>query len=152
MPRKRYVTGQERIDRALAAMTGEIRAQIAAELDRQAEEIRARAALLAPKDTGELAAAIEVRDSLDGFRGSGAVGNFARLVRGEAAGLSRFVGVFPARRGSPGWYAAWVEFGTVRTAAQPFLRPAFFSRRKRALAAIRRAITRGARQAAKAGR
>lgn len=121
-------------------------------LDKGAAEIAGRAKVLAPRRSGELERSIEVRDNLEGFRGTGAVGNFARLVRGGAGGLARFIGVFPRKRGDPGWYAAWVEFGTRRAAAQPFLGPAFFGARKRVTGRVKRALTKAAKEVAARGR
>lgn len=145
------VEGLDRARRAMRRLTPEIAAQVNAALDKGAEEIRSRATAIAPRDTGELSRSLEVRTTLDGFRGTGAVGNFARMVRGQALGFTRFIGVFPDRKGSPGWYAAWVEFGTAKSTAKPFLRPAFFSLRRRALGRVSRAISAGAKQVARGG-
>ena len=54
----------------------------------------------------------DMRDNIDDFGASGAIGEFGRSVKGGAGTLRRFVGVFPATKGAPGWYAAFVEFGT----------------------------------------
>jgi len=124
MAKQTYIRGADKTARALKRLSPAMTEDINAALDKGANEIRSKAASIAPRDTGELAEAIEVRDSLDGFTGRGAIGNFARMVKGEAGGLIRHIGVFPERRGSPGWYAAWVEFGTATTRAQPFLMPA----------------------------
>jgi hypothetical protein len=66
--------------------------------------------------------------------------------------MTRFVGVFPERRGSPGWYAVWVEFGTTKSRARPFLLPAFFSHRTRVLNRVNRAVNAAVRQVARGGR
>jgi HK97 gp10 family phage protein len=55
-----------------------------------------------------------------------AAGRPTVLVRVRAHGYTRFGGVLRFRRpgSSPGWWW-WVEFGTSKTPARPFLRPAF---------------------------
>ncbi len=147
----KYIRGADRTARALRRLTPDMLDDINGALDKGAEEIRSTAASIAPRDSGEMADAIEVRSTLDGFTGTGAVGNFARMVKGEAGGLIRHIGVFPNRRGSPGWYAAWVEFGTATTRAQPFMLPAFFSRRKRVQGRIKRAVNRAIKETARRG-
>ncbi len=93
-----------------------------------------------------------------------AVGSAARLVRDEArrrnpdlSGLTEksiyakkireksgahqatyFVGVRGGKRGA--WYWRFVEFGTSRAPAYPFLRPAFAAKQQEALALIRKRI------------
>jgi HK97 gp10 family phage protein len=148
----KHVKGLEKTSRALAILPKQSAAEINAALDKGAEEIRSRAFTIAPRETGDLAGAIEVRRSLEGFKGSGAVGNFARMVSGKAGGMVRHIGVFPDRAGAPGWYAAWVEFGTVKASAQPFLLPAFFSLRKRVESRIKRAVSKAIKQVANRGR
>lgn len=149
---RRYVKGQAAAARGLRAMGPAAQRRIEEALDQGAEELRARAAAIAPRDTGELSGAIEVRETLDGFKGTGAVGNFAKLSASRAGGLARYVGVFPGKRGDPGWYAAWVEFGTKDTRARPFLLPSFVTLRKRIQGRINRAVNKAVREAAARGR
>lgn len=156
------------------AFPPEVAAQVGQALDKGAAEIRDRAKAIAPRDTGELAGAIEVRDTLEGFGAGGAVGAFARMVSGQAGSLTRFIGVFPAKAGDAGWYAAFVEFGTASrqagqrytqgsgrrvrakdthpgTPPRPFLMPAFFSLRRRMLGRVNRAVNAAARKVASGG-
>lgn len=106
------VTGAVSGARRFKAFPAAVAGRIDGALQKGAEEVRDRAKAIAPKDTGELRRAIEVRATLDGFGASGAVGNFGRMVKGAAGNLQRFIGVFPATKGAAGWYAAFVEFGT----------------------------------------
>lgn len=168
------VTGMREGSRRFKAFPAAVVTEIEAALDKGADEIRDRAKAIAPRDTGELRRAIEVRDTLDGFTAGGAVGNFGRMVRGAAGRLQRFIGVFPDVKGAPGWYAAFVEFGTAprvegqrytqasgkrRKAAithpgtqpRPFLKPAFFSLRRRVVGRINRAIGSAAKKVARRG-
>jgi HK97 gp10 family phage protein len=144
--RGKYVTGQDDIRRRLKALPAAMMAEIDAALDKGAEEIKAAASVIVPRDTGELAGAIEVRASLDGVKLRGVNTKF---VRGKAGDVQRFVGVFATKRGGPGWYAAWVEFGTQRRTATPFLRPAYWAKRKRVQARVNRAVRKAAKEAAK---
>jgi HK97 gp10 family phage protein len=152
---KAGVEGLSRTQRAMQRLAPAMREKIGAAVQRAAEDVQKTAARIAPRDTGELAGAIEVRDSLEGFRATGAVGNFVRAqaARREATaeqGIARFVGVFPGKD-KRGYYAVWVEYGTNDTKPKPFLRPAFHSRRKRAEARIRRAVNEAIREAARGG-
>jgi HK97 gp10 family phage protein len=145
------VDGLNRTQAALRRMGPETAKQIEVALEAGAQEIADRARSIAPRDTGEMVGAIEVRKTLEGFNGTGAVGNFARMVSGAANGMTRFIGVFPDSRSSPGWYAAWVEFGTTTRAGKPFLQPSFFSLRKRVQGRIGRAVNKAVREVAARG-
>lgn len=138
-------------------------------LDKSAEEIRARAAAIAPRSPGggELAKAIEVKRTLEGFNAGGSVGRAILSGSTGGGGLTRYIGVFPEKSGAAGWYAAFVEFGTAKraagkkytqasgrkrtsgnthpgTPARPFLRPAFFSLQARSVNRVKRAINKAA--------
>jgi len=102
----------ERLKRIFRNFPPAVEAEVSAALDKAAAGIRDRARKLVPYETGELHDAIEVRDDLEGFTGTGAVGSFARGGGERVGGLRRYIGVFPERKGSKGWYAVWVEFGT----------------------------------------
>lgn len=145
------VTGADRIARAMRRMTPEMVENITDAVDKGAREVEARAKEIAPKDTGEMANAIEVRENLDGFQATGAIGNFARQVKAGDAGIKRFIGVYPQKAGDPGWYAAWVEYGTTKNAAKPFLLPSFVSQRKGIEGRIKRAVRKAVRTVAKGG-
>lgn len=145
------VEGMSKTSAALKRMGPEVTKQITDALDKGAQEIASKARQIAPRDTGAMAGAIEVRNTLDGFTATGAVGNFARQVQGAADGLTRFVGVFPASRSSPGWYAAFVEFGNTKRAPKPFLKPAFFVLRTRVVNRIKASIRRATKEVASRG-
>jgi HK97 gp10 family phage protein len=145
------VEGMSKTSAALKRMGPEMVKQVTDALDQGAQEIATKARSIAPRDTGAMAGAIEVRNTLEGFTATGAVGNFARMVSGAAAGLTRFIGVFPATRASPGWYAAFVEFGNTKRAPMPFLQPSFFSLRKPVQARIARAVNKAIREVAARG-
>jgi HK97 gp10 family phage protein len=143
-------------------------------LNTGAAEIQALARTLVPQSTGELRDAIEIRDNLEGFNATGIVGALSVGTGSDAArGVQRFIGVYPAKRGSPGWYGAFVEFGTSPrvkgqkftqasgrrtkvardthpgTAARPFLFPAYNFLRRRVRARIARELNAGIRALAK---
>jgi len=167
--RQSRVEGIEETRRVFAQLSPVAIGRITNALNLGAEEIKVTAKALAPKDTGELAGAIEVRRSLEGFSARGIIGAFHVAAGGGAAQTSveRFIGVFPERKNSPGWYAAFVEFGTASrtkgkvyktgskrrkkkardthpgTTAQPFLFPAFWALRKRVKGRITRELNRG---------
>ena len=68
--------------------------------------MRDRARALAPVDTGNLVSQIRARSALAGQQ------------RGTAATVHLLVG-------ESGYYGSFIEFGTAKMAARPFLRPAF---------------------------
>jgi HK97 gp10 family phage protein len=53
-----------------------------------------------------------------------------------------------ALTGGDAWYWFWVEFGTSKQKAQPFMRPAFESQKRRALATFIRELRTGVRKIA----
>ena len=136
--------GAERLSRALKRLGPENVQAIEGALDKGAEEVATRARSIVPKQTGELANAIEVRSSLDGLNLSGILARQA----GKQDRLSRFVGIFPESRGSPGWYGLFVEFGTSKAPARPYLLPAFYSLKKRVTGRVKRAINKASRAVA----
>ena len=145
--------GVEGLGKAQAAMkrlTPEMARKIDGALDKGAQEVSDRAAAIAPKDSGELAGAIEVRSGLDGL--SGRQSAFVRRIAGRTGGeLVRIIGVFAERRGSPGWYAPFVELGTKKKARRPFLRPAFVTLRRRVQGRVARAVNAAAKEVARRG-
>ena len=79
--------------------------------------VEGQAKLLSPKDTGRLAASITTQSVTTGTKptGEGAVGtDVIRKPRTENEVLV----------GTPVMYAPYIEFGTYKSSAQPFLRPA----------------------------
>ena len=93
--------------------------------------IRNEARLKAPKDTGEMARDIQIkreRDSTD-FRALYSV--FVRSgKKSRLSGKGRNVG-------KDSYYWRFVEFGTCKMAAKPFMRPAFEAKKEEAVLAIR---------------
>lgn len=136
----------ENLRRRLLRLPAAMMAEIDKALDVSAREIQRDAMVAVPKDTGELSGAITVRETLEGITLRGIN---TRLARGRAEDIARFIGVFGARRGEPGWYAAFVEFGAAGRPAQPYLRPAYQANRRRANARIRRAVRKVTRQASR---
>lgn len=164
------VKGLTRTQAALRRLTPAMVESITEAVDKGAKAVESRAKAIAPRDSGDMAGAIEVRENLDGFRATGAIGNFAATMRDAGAskrdkgiaaralrenqaeqGISRFVGVFPTKAGDPGWYAAWVEYGTTKNAAKPFLLPSFISQRKSIESRIKRAVNKAIRTIARGG-
>lgn len=140
--------GEDRVISVFRSLGPEAAAQINSALDKSALEIERRASSIAPRDTGELAGAIEVRRDLssDGFKPRGI---FSRVS--TRLGISRYVGIFPSGREAAGWYGLFVEFGTALTSAQPFLMPSFLSLRPRVERRVKRAVSKAIKEAARRG-
>lgn len=88
-----------------------------------------------PVDEGKL------RDSIGWRFGEAPKGSF--VIGRASVGPGLTVTVFAGN--SEAFYARWVEFGTVKTSAQPFFFPAYRANKRSAVAAIRRAVNRSAR-------
>ena len=92
--------------------------------------VQAQAKLLAPRQTGRLAASITTRS---GFgqetkpSGKGAVSTDT---------IEKPTDLFETFVGTPVDYAPYMEYGTMRTSAQPYLRPALDIARGRALTVV----------------
>jgi HK97 gp10 family phage protein len=106
----------------------------------------------APVRTGEL------RANIRAFKRRGQP-NEARYSVG-VRGLTRKFGNTPQNRrlrrvgkkyrvDGPGFYARFVEFGTSKMAARPFMRPAFLANTDRAIAAVKARLERAVELAAK---
>ena len=143
------VKGLSRTQAAMRRLTPAMVENITEAVDKGALAVEARAKQIAPRDTGDMANAIEVRENLDGFTATGAIGNFAKLVKAGGDGIKRFIGVFPQKAGDPGWYAAWVEIGTQKAAARPFLLPSYLSQRRQIQNRINRAVRKAVRDTAR---
>jgi HK97 gp10 family phage protein len=94
--------------------------------------IRNEARLKAPKDTGEMARDIMIKRARDS-RGSGLITYHVFVRTGKKsrlAGKKRNV-----NRDS--FYWRFVEFGTAKMSAKPFMRPAFDTAKERAVQAIK---------------
>jgi HK97 gp10 family phage protein len=165
------IEGLEETRRVFAMLPREATARITHALNLGAEEIKVTAQALAPVVTGELRGAIEVRRDLQGFDARGIIGALQVGAGDDNGRVQRFIGVFPQSRSSPGWYAAFVEFGTSArvkgekfttaggrkkrsgnthpgTTAKPFLFPAFRALRKRVTSRIARELKRAFKEAA----
>lgn len=127
-------SGLRDLERRIMAMADGARREIAAAVDRSADELVDAAKHLAPVDDGDL------RDSVRKEPGPTAL---ARVVTAGGPTTTRTV-----REGSgvDYDYALAAEFGTSETPAQPFFWPAYRSFQKR----FRSRIDRATRKAAKA--
>jgi len=130
------VTGGEALAKQLRALGAAVRRKaLLRVLKTAAEPIRGRAAELAPIDpTSEL--------DLKDWMVISATTQIGAAVGGEwqAAAADEYqaaVAVGPARKV---FYGRFVEFGTVKMSAKPFLRPAFDYGSDRALALIREGL------------
>lgn len=96
-----------------------------------AKVVQDEARLNAPVDDGVLKRAIyRARDKE----------NSSRVQEGYIVGVR--YGRRYRKRGQDAWYWRFVEFGTARTPAQPFLRPAFMSTQGRQLERMREVLAR----------
>lgn len=111
-------------------------------LEQSADEIVELAKSLVPKDTGDL------RDSIGWTygkvpRGAMTLGKvFASKLAGDLT-ITIYAG------NSEAYYARWVEFGTLKMAAQPYFYPAYRALRKRTKSRTSRAINKAAKAVAK---
>lgn len=107
--------------------------------------IRDAAKSNAPEDTGKLKRAIGIKRSKDA-RGemSAKYQVFVRQAKNGSIGQKnvKAYGKFDA------FYARWIEFGTSKMPAQPFLRPAFESQKENAVESIKEKLTDGVQKAA----
>jgi hypothetical protein len=78
--------------------------------------VEAQASLLAPRDTGLLAGSITAQSRDEGSRPRAPAGA-ADIIQKPYSDMMAFVG-------TPVFYGPYMEFGTVKTDAQSFLRPA----------------------------
>lgn len=144
------IRGFRELDRALGEMPRATARGTLRRVGRDAlEPVAQMAAALAPERTGRLAFSIDISDK--GTR------------RAEwARGLQRhefIMAVGPAAGTGSLSYATFAEFGTIDTAAHPFMRPAWLSGQATALdhvrtelaVEIRKVADRAARKAARAG-
>lgn len=124
-------------------------------LARGAKVIRDDARARAPKDTGAMVANIVMqRDRQPQQSGAN-----ERYVVGVRGGARRYANTKRnARKGRAGkeyqtagntYYWRFIEFGTERQPAQPFLRPAFETQKENALAVITDTLAKGIESAAK---
>lgn len=110
------VEGLERLKRRFAKIPAKIRAEVRIALEKSADELVSTQQQLVPIDRGDLQASIHKRD-----------GRHDLSVE-VVAGSDR------------AFYAAFVEFGTVNTPAQPYFFPPYRALRKRFVARTKRAV------------
>lgn len=140
MPTAR-VRGVEQLQRKLFALPQAVRDEIKKAMEEGAKEIVAMAQRLVPiGDTGNLRASI-------GWTWGAAPGGSITLAQGrsQAAGgdkLTIYAGNDQA------FYVRWVEFGSVRQAAQPFFYPSYRALRSKMRSRTNRAIRTAARRVA----
>jgi HK97 gp10 family phage protein len=116
-------SGFRELDRNLAMLArGFSEQKLRAALHAGGEIIAAEARRLVPVDTGTLKDSIQVTDERD-----------ARVYgKVNGAGVSVYVGPVGSTEDGDVPYAKFVEFGTARAGAQPFMRPAIASKRPEA--------------------
>lgn len=174
-PRRQILTGMETVRKVFRRLPEENLKRITNALNQGADDIAGTAKQIVPVQTGELRDAIEVERATAVTR---TPGRSSRIISNQSNPntIQVRIGVFPQEAGDPGFYAAWVEFGTpprqagVRrsrgkkkksivdsdtnkgTSARPFLFPAFWVNRKRVRNRIAREINRAAKAVAALGR
>lgn len=143
-PMSYRIRGGDRLMRVLKTlpreMTTEVRQTIKTSAESLAAEVRARA----PEDTGALKSAIRARISQKGLRARvGIFGMKNTRIAGAAAGLMQKHGMKKGKAarlasalGAAPLWARWIEFGTVKMAARPYLFPTFREKRRAILGGI----------------
>lgn len=129
--------GLDRLNRKLAAIPKQAEARAREALEQSAEEIVGMMRNLVPK--GETRQAV---GSIGWTWGDAPAGTVA-IASGEAGGLK--ITIYAG--GGEAFYARFLEFGTVKMAAQPFFYVSYRANRKRAKSRISRAIKKGIREA-----
>lgn len=133
------VVGVQKLNRKLGKIPAAVREEVRTAMVRSAREIADLAEVLVPQGTtGKLAGSIGWTWG-EAPRGALSLGKVA-------TGGDMTITVYAGDREA--FYARWVEFGTVKVAAQPFFFPAYRALRKRSKSRIRRAWTRGIKKAA----
>lgn len=132
------VVGVQKLNRKLGKIPAAVREEVRTAMVRSAREIADLAEVLVPQDTGRLAGSI-------GWTWGEAPRGVLSLGK-VATGGDMTITVYAGDREA--FYARWVEFGTVKVAAQPYFFPAYRALRKRSKSRIRRAWTRGIKKAA----
>lgn len=148
MARRSGIRGLNHLRRTLRRIDPAITEGVRGELADAAEAIRLDAIAGAPVDEGDLVRSIAVRfgsDRLTAVIGPGARGvqNITRktgspwATRTAGLRISR-----SARRDLMQFFKAWwIEFGTVKMPARPFMGPAFEANRRHFVARVRREIS-----------
>lgn len=141
------VLGGDRLMRALRDLPDELRAPVRDELQRGGELVLGEAQRRVPVDTGALRDALALRVRARGlkvqvglFRNSSAIARTKKALKAQGVmgrGLNRAARALVDM--SDTFYARFVEFGTVKMRARPFLLPAAALYRSRIHAAVARA-------------
>lgn len=140
MARAAKFLGKEALQKKLAAMPQAAKDEIAVAMAKAADEIVGMAQRLVPVATGKL------RDSIGWTWGEAPKGAM-RLATVAGKGPSDLrLTVYAGS--SDAFYARWVEFGTVKTPAQPFFYVSYRAQRKGAKRIIRAAARKAAKKVA----
>ena len=132
------VEGLDKLRRALLELPKELhKGPLRASVSAGAKVVQKQAALLAPIDEGTLKKAIYRSRSREG---SSSVQEMA--IVGVRYG-KRF-----RRRGLDAWYWRFIEFGTRKMRARPFMRPAFEQTKREQIEAIRDRLAKAIERAA----
>ena len=126
------------INKRFAAVPDAVRSEVKVALAKSADELVAMMKRLVPVDEGDL------RDSIGWTWGAAPKGT-VKVGGVDAGGKDLAVTVFA---GGPGAYHAHlVEFGTVKSAAQPYFLPAWRALRTRIRRRIATAVSKGVKKA-----
>lgn len=148
------VSGLAALDRALAELPkATARNVLKRTLTKAAQPIAEEAQRLAPVDAGNLRDSIAVssrtKNKVGGAEyaaamraglGKAAAGAALRQARREARGQGSFAEMFVGPAKGALRYAHLVEFGTVKMAPQPYMRPAWDAKKREALDIIRQEL------------
>jgi len=143
---KAKLKGVEALKQKLAALPKVAVAEMQKAMEQSADEIVAMARNLVPVDQGALRSSIGWTWG-DPPKGAIVLGKVKRTARQRAtqeAGL--LITIFAGD--DKAFYARWVEFGTTKSAAQPFFFPSYRALRKRTKSRIRRSQTKAAKKVA----
>lgn len=139
--------GLDKLNRKLAALPKAFRDEIRAAMVKGAEEMVGMAKRLAPVDSGAL------RDSIGWTWGDAPAGAMT-LAEGTAGDLK--ITIYAGTRDKSlgdrdAFYAAFVEFGTVKMPANPFFYPSWRTLKKRLISRNSRAVRAAAKKVAGSG-
>jgi HK97 gp10 family phage protein len=131
------ITGVKEFEKKLKDMPAEIRKEIRGALQKSSEEIVPAMKHTVPRRSGDLAKSIG--STFGSFKASNpnVRGILDKRKRSADPDLSLTIHAGDKKA----WYAALVEFGTVKTKAQPFFLPVWRAYRKRAVSRVKRATS-----------
>lgn len=135
------VKGLAELNRRFDAIPARVKAEVRAEIERNADMVVREMKALVPKDTGRL------RDSIGWTWGAAPAGSVSvGSVRGGSGAGRMAATIYAGRRGNnlydEGFYAPFLEFGTVKMPAHPFFFPVWRSNRRLIRGRLTRAVTR----------